>query len=59
MMIAACPCCKGTGWLSVHHHSGALMRHDLCTHCMGTGTIATELGESELPLRLPQPREAS
>jgi hypothetical protein len=25
----------------------------LCTHCMGQGTVATELGEDQMPLRLP------
>jgi len=50
-MIAACPCCKGSGWLFVYDQTapGVPVRRDLCTHCMGQGTIATELRELPFP----------
>jgi hypothetical protein len=51
--MIACPCCKGSGWLTSYlfddprdlegSAQGTLERRDLCTHCMGQGEIATQL----------------
>jgi hypothetical protein len=50
-MITACPCCKGEGWLAIHNDRGAILRGDICTHCMGQGTVMTEVEQPIIPKR--------
>jgi len=54
-MITTCPCCKGTGWLEVYNTAAAITpcRRDLCTHCMGSGKVVTELQPNTEPQREP------